>query len=414
MLQTYAPAKISEKRTMTPEGFMLIRDVRLARIGDMLYSAGQTPIPPGPSGVTVISRDADVVFAQETLDSFVGKPITVLHPTGNKVGPENFREVAGGHILSVRRGSPPEQDFMVGDVLATTPESIALADKGCEVSCGYAGSYVQTGPGRGRQTKIVGNHLAFLPDGIKGRCGPECYVGDQSMDIEEPTMTTAAPKNPSLALLSKLFGAKDDAEGQAILSQATADAAAVEQNAALDAKFDAFKTEMTAIIADAVKDLVPAKEVPAEKTALVGDAAALQAAHTSIAAAAEILSPGYVIPTFDAAGDMTATADSLCACQKEVLTKAYATPEGEQAIKPLLAGKVIGEVKGMTADATAALFFGASALAAQMNNTGILAAASAAAVHAEYHTQAERSAAAQKRSDDRWSHTRTSAAGVKH
>jgi hypothetical protein len=197
-----------------------LHDVRISRTGDMTYSAGQTPVPVGPGGVAVITRDESVVFDAEALASWVGKPVTIGHPPAT-VTADTWSDLARGHIENARRGSPPYADFMVGDVLVTHPEAIKLADAGCEISGGYDAAYAADGVGRGRQTKIVGNHLAFLPDGIKGRCGELCYVGDQSMDVEEPKMTDKTKLFGS-ALLRRLVGAKDEAEMSTVLDEAIA------------------------------------------------------------------------------------------------------------------------------------------------------------------------------------------------
>lgn len=405
-MQTYAPAKISAKRSLTPEGFLICHDVRLARTGEMLYGPGQTPIPVGPDGVARIDRTEDVVFAADTLASFVGKAVTIKHPP-SAVTPDTWREVVGGHIVSVRRGEGAESQFMVGDIMVTTPEAIDLANAGCEISCGYDAAYEQTGPGRGRQTKIVGNHLAFLPDGIKGRCGPMCYVGDQSMDIEEqPAMTTKPPFG--VALMQRLFGAKDEADAQAILAdmsrqeQAAQDAAKI---TALTADVAALTAEIAELTADedaeeteAEKKEREAKEAKAKESTM--DAAALTALAPRVTAAAEILSPGLTVPTVDSA-DLVATADALCACQKLALDNALKTPTGKTILAALIPDL---KTDGMTADQIGANFFAAAALVGAGNN-GAMAAALAAqtgGMAGEFQSSAQRSAEAAKRADEHW------------
>jgi hypothetical protein len=96
----------------TPEGFLLCKDVRFARTGELLYGAGQTPVKPGADGLARVTRDADVLFDRATLDSFVGKSVTYSHPPG-RADVKNWRKVEAGTILSVRRGAAPFSDFMV-------------------------------------------------------------------------------------------------------------------------------------------------------------------------------------------------------------------------------------------------------------------------------------------------------------
>ena len=50
---------ISPHRSMTPEGFLVIHDAPLARIGVQYYAAGELnpEITPGPGGVVTVERD---------------------------------------------------------------------------------------------------------------------------------------------------------------------------------------------------------------------------------------------------------------------------------------------------------------------------------------------------------------------
>lgn len=386
---------------------MRLHDVRISRIGEMLYSAGQTPIPVGPDGVARVTRDAAVVFDQESLQSWVGKPVTIKHPPA-LVGPETWDSVAHGHIENVRRGEPPYADFMVGDVLLTKPDAIKLADDGCEISSGYSAAYDQTGVGRGKQTKIVGNHLAFLPDGIKGRCGPLCYVGDQSMDLEETTMTTDKTKLlGGASFLRKLFSAGDEAAVAAVLDQAIADEHAATVTG-LQATIDSQAAEIVTLKATVEKMTKDAEDddgeddEDAEGKKKTPTADAIETLRPRIAAAAEILMPGTTLPTADAAGDLTATFDALCNCQRDTLAKAYATADGKVAIDAIVGG----DPKGLTTDEANATFFAAAALMGMKNNGAIAAMLARQAAGSEIQTNIDRSKAADEASKKRWAERR--------
>lgn len=389
---------------MTPEGFLLCRDVRLGRTGEMVYGPTQTPIPAGSDGVAHIERTADVLFHPDTLASFVGKPVTIKHPEA-AVTVDNWKDHAAGHILNARRGEAPFSDFMVGDVLVTSKDAIDLANAGCEISSGYDAAYEQTAPGRGKQTRIVGNHLAFLPDGIKGRCGPMCYVGDQSMDIGDSKMSEKS--GAGVDLLKKLFGAKDETAVQAALDQA----AAAELTATTDAQIAKLSADVAALTTVVTK-LVPVVDEKAAKDdkkdddeddkdekKKTADAAAVTELHTRTKGAAEILAPGTTVPTLDAA-NLTATRDQICACQRRAIEKAYETPTGKTAVESLLPG---GPAK-ITADNLEATFFGASALMAALNNNVLAAMAMTAPAVDAYQSQTAKAAEADKRSVDRWAY----------
>lgn len=387
----------------------------------MKYGAGQTPVPVGPDGVAVISRDASVVFDADTLASWVGKPITIGHPK-ESVTVDNWSTVAHGHIENARRGDPPYAEFMVGDVLVTHPPAIKLAEDGCEISGGYDAAYAADGVGRGRQTKIVGNHLAFLPDGIKGRCGEMCYVGDQSMDIEDPKMTDKTGTTFA-SLLRRLSGAKDEAGLTAVLDQVAAEEAHAAAIATKDAEITTLKGQVTSLTEQVAKLTKDDKhehkfgddgkcECGAKKPTSDGltlDAAAVTALHGRVTAAAEILSPGFKVGTLDATGDLAKTVDHLCGCQKQALEKAFATDSGKKVIE-----KITGlspDFGKMTADQIDARFFAVADLMAAMNNTSLTELMAAAG--ASYMPAADQyaaTAAADKRSRERWGKDKPAAA----
>jgi hypothetical protein len=337
--------------------------------------------------------------------SFVGKPVTIGHPSV-QVTPDNWADLAGGHIISARRGSPPYADFLVGDVMVTKPEMIKLAEDGCEISCGYDAAYEEISPGRGRQTRIIGNHLAFLPDGKRGRCGPMCYVGDCSMDVEEPDMNDKTVKpTVGASLLRKLFGAKDDAEVMAALDEA----AHAEQSQVVATK-DAEIADLKAKLAAATKTKDDEGETEEEKKAREAkeakdkesstmDAATVAQLHTRTAAGAEILSPGLKLATMDAASDVKATFDAICACQKLALDNAYKTPTGKTVLESLVPGF---DTSKLTTDQIGANFFAAASMMGAGNNAALSAALAGTFARSEVMSNIERSTAAQKRSDDRW------------
>lgn len=390
----------------------MLHDVRLSRTGDMVYGPGQSPITPGADGRSIVSRDESVVFAADAISSFIGKPVTIGHPA-EAVTPANWKDQAQGHILSARRGSPPYASFLVGDVLVTAPEAIQLAEDGCEISCGYDAAYEQTGPGRGRQTRVVGNHLAFLPDGKHGRCGPMCYVGDQSMEVEDPPMTVKT--SPGVALLQRLFGARDESEVRTVL-----DAAAADEDKARDAELTRLREANAKLTKDAEEAAAKKKQDDEDDEDDDGKGKkdkptmdSLTALRSRVVAAAEILSPGFTVPTIDAAGDLVATFDTLCGCQKKALDAAYATPQGKVVLETLSPGFDTGK---MTVDQIGASFFAAAGMLGASRNASVAAmlAASGGFGQSEVQSNMERSKAASARSAERWAKVRAERTAIHH
>lgn len=171
----YFATKLSDNMGETREGFLLCLNVPIGRIGDMEYGRGETPIEVGENGIALISREADEIFSDKTIGSFQGKPVTIRHPE-DFVDPKNWKELAVGVMQNVRRGEGEFKDSLVSDLLITDAFAISLVKNGLrEVSCGYECEYTPTGEGKGKQTNIVGNHLALVE---QGRAGSEYAVRD--------------------------------------------------------------------------------------------------------------------------------------------------------------------------------------------------------------------------------------------
>lgn len=174
-MKYYATA-LSENMHETPEGFLLCVAVPIARIGDMEYSKDEVPIEAGNNGTVTISRDDKEVFRPETIASFEGKPFTIGHPE-NFVDTKNWKDLAKGHMSNVRKGTGADSQNLVCDLLITDALAISLVKNGLRgLSCGYEAEYIQTGVGKGKQTDIIGNHLALVEE---GRAGPTYAINDE-------------------------------------------------------------------------------------------------------------------------------------------------------------------------------------------------------------------------------------------
>ena len=174
-MKFYTTSKLSENMHETPEGYLVCIGVAIARTGEMIYGPGETPLEAGIDGKTVVDRKQEEVFRPETIASFEGKSVTIQHPS-DFVSPENWKQLTKGILQNVRRGMGEQENDLVADLLITDSVAITLVKSGLrEVSCGYEADYVQTGIGRGMQTKIVGNHLALVEE---GRAGSSYAIND--------------------------------------------------------------------------------------------------------------------------------------------------------------------------------------------------------------------------------------------
>lgn len=199
----------------TPEGFLLCIGVSIARTGIQEYTQGETPLEVGDDGIVKIMRDEKEVFRPETMASFEGKPLTIQHPE-EFVSPENWKQLAKGTMMNVRRGEGADTSDLVCDLLITDALTISLVENGLRgLSCGYEAEYIQTGDGEGKQTKIIGNHLALVEE---GRAGPSYAINDSKGAI----------------VMSKKLGEKIKSNFQAMFTKVV-DEAMKEEDAAPEA-----------------------------------------------------------------------------------------------------------------------------------------------------------------------------------
>lgn len=381
----FAPERLSARQSVTPEGFLLCEAVPIARIGTLLYDESELVNEDGPlieggaGGLVTIERNADEVFRPETIASFEGKPVTLAHPE-DFVNPSNWRELSMGITQNVRRGDGVESDLMLADLLITDAQAIEDVRNGLrQVSCGYDAEYEQLAVGRGRQTNIVGNHVALVE---RGRCGPRCAIGDSD--------TMSNKKQLSFAdRLRRAFMSKDAEAAEALAKEAeTADeeeeededkgsaktgdagtALILKEIRALSARVGDMEGKMDELTKDDDEEEAETKDtvLEAEETesnseasgkTYTGDAAML----TDLRSRAEILAPGITFATRDA---KVKTADHICACQRQALGKAMDTEGGKAIVEPFLMGRSLDK---MTADQVSAAFTAASELAKLSNN----------------------------------------------
>ena len=87
----YYGTEISPNQTETAEGFLICRNVPIARTGEMVYLARELRLDGDPERLVMVHRAPEDVFDPAAMASFEGKPVTDGHPPEN-VGPS----VTGG------------------------------------------------------------------------------------------------------------------------------------------------------------------------------------------------------------------------------------------------------------------------------------------------------------------------------
>ncbi|WP_277561385.1 DUF2213 domain-containing protein [Acinetobacter beijerinckii] len=386
--EIYTTGQLGRTREITPEGYLLCRDVPIARIGTLMYADGEVPVTADNTGLIIIYRGEDVLFDQITIASAESKPITDDHPD-DWVTPDNWKELSKGVVKDVRRGDGVDSDYLMADLLVMDKETIQkVLDGKVEISLGYDADYTETSKGKGLQSNIRVNHIALVE---KGRCGSRCSIGDSFMSTKtkkEPWYKELLGIKRTVDQAIEAAEKKSDSE-----EEETKDDDEEEENKTKtgDAAFQAemrnfMKTmdkRMTAIEKKKTKDSdEPDKKTedddePDEETKDGGDLTEAEKAQKlsdkgvqsytgdslkEVISRAEILSPGYRMPTLDSANNGNAVLN----VKRQVLKASYATKDGQQAIAPFVG--VDPDFDKLPIYTIDAAFAGASELIKQQNN----------------------------------------------
>ena len=395
-------SELSENMGYTPEGFMICKNVPIARTGSQLYAEHEMPRIKAVGGIVRMEREPDQVFRAETMASFEGKPVTIDHPVED-VTPDNWKSLAVGYAHNIRRGTGIEDNMLLADLIITDREAIeAVRDGLREVSCGYDNKPEEIEPGRGRQTNIIGNHIALVAN---GRCGARCAIQDKKGDF-------AMSKVKVIDRLKQAFTARDekgfleavrDAEkeeategGNVHVHVNAADKSKDEGETSYEERMKKMQDTIDALMAkdkardaeeeerkakDKARDEEKAKEEEKKKEedkardSLVDfggkteeertrDAAA---AYSDIVSRAAILAPGASLPKIrDGAVRDGKVNDALCIVKRHALTAAMNTDAGKKALAGFLEGKTVDALPCGLVDAA---FLGASEIVRASNNS---------------------------------------------
>ncbi|MEJ5137293.1 MULTISPECIES: DUF2213 domain-containing protein [Acinetobacter] len=386
----YTTGQIGRTRETTPEGYLLCRDVPIARIGKLMYGDGEVPVTADKSGLIIIERDEDVLFDPRTIASFEGKPVTDDHPN-DWVNPENWKDLSKGSANNVRRGDDIDSDCLVADLLITDKETIDAVMAGkVEISLGYDADYTEISVGKGFQTNIFGNHIALVP---KGRCGSRCKIGDSFMakkkisfadrirnlvktkDADEAEKLAKAVEDEAPDIKTEDEDPEDESGTQT--GDAEVNCEILKTLKTMDARLVALEKKKTKDSDDPEKktedddnsDDDPEKTkddiLKAEEAAKLSEQGVQN--HTGdslkqVLSRAEILVPGIKLPTMDSANNGKAVLNA----KRSALKQAYTTTDGQKAISPFIGGN--SDFDAMSVATIDAAFIGASELMKQQNN----------------------------------------------
>lgn len=185
MKTAYYGSRISDSISRTPEGFLICRDVPIARVGVQDYLGREIGQEERPEEIFKVNRPAKEVFDRAAVASFEGKPVTEDHPDED-VTAENYSQYIKGVVRDVRKGSGQYDGCLVADLVIHDGALVrAIQDGKREISCGYNCLWVPTGDHTLEQREIRGNHVAVVD---KGRAGHGVAIHDNAMERRQKHM----------------------------------------------------------------------------------------------------------------------------------------------------------------------------------------------------------------------------------
>lgn len=215
---------ISPNQIETGEGFLICRNVPIARTGDQSYLGNEIGLSGADSvRLVTVRRMPEEVFSEAALASFEGKPITNNHPP-HLIGPDDVTMYGMGHAELVRRGLDEWSDYVVADLHIQARELIeAIRNGKREISCGYECEYVQNEDGTYSQKNIRGNHIAVVD---RGRAGKRAAILDSDTTKNELAKRPERKKMKKHGWLFNIFGQAVKDKSPEEIEQMAMDAAA--------------------------------------------------------------------------------------------------------------------------------------------------------------------------------------------
>jgi len=192
---------ISPNQIETGEGFLICKNVPIARTGSQDYLGRELGLTDGNADkIIAVIRSPDEVFSEAALASFEGKPVTNDHPP-TLIGPDDVKTYEMGHAQNIRRGVGEWADYMIADLHIHDRDLIDAIQNGKrEISCGYECDYVKNADGTYSQKNIRGNHVAVVD---RGRAGKRAAILDSDKNKAEKPERKAMSKK---GLFFKIFG----------------------------------------------------------------------------------------------------------------------------------------------------------------------------------------------------------------
>ena len=170
-------------RIKTPQGFLICMGVTLAKPMVKEYYAGELGIVDGFEATDIIGiyTPPDVLFGQSVIDGFTASDVVMMHPKGNRLNSDNYKE----HVIGTAKNVRADNGYLIADLTIKDKWAIEAIeyDDIKQISLGYAAELdmtageTETGQAyHGQWVGMVADHVAVVRE---GRCGDDCKIGDK-------------------------------------------------------------------------------------------------------------------------------------------------------------------------------------------------------------------------------------------
>ena len=334
---SYYGYTISPNQIETGEGFLICRNVPIARTGEQEYLG--TEIGLNDEKIVKVFRPPEEVFSDAALASFEGKPVTNNHPP-DLVDPETATMYEKGHVQNVHKGAGDWDGYVIADLHIHDAELIRDIKNGKrQVSCGYECDYSESEGGY-TQSNIRGNHVAVVE---MARAGAKAAIMDSNITKPKKAERKTMSKQSTIM---KLFGMAANGKNEEELTQLAMDTAD-----ALEEKTEETKEEETK---EDVKDGDPVAALAAKVEELAAKIDAMQTkdeveVESDLDEAIKSLEPeASVVPAEEMDG-CKAVSDSVAAHILKTMRPVVANIKDE-ATRKAVSDAIIGAVSVKTDD----------------------------------------------------------------
>lgn len=195
---------VSPNQVETGEGFLICRNVPIARTGSQKYLGREINLSGSEADrIVTVHRSEEEVFSEAAMASFEGKPVTNGHPP-DLIGPDDVEIYEKGHAQNIRRGTEEWRDYLLADLHIHNRELIDAVQGGKrEISCGYECEYTVNEDGTYNQKNIRGNHVAVVG---RGRAGKRAAILDSDTIKKQAGKRPERKEMKKRGLFFKLFG----------------------------------------------------------------------------------------------------------------------------------------------------------------------------------------------------------------